>query len=206
MSGLLFIRHAETDMAGTFCGHSDPSVNARGKLQILNLVAHLKHEEIDEVYCSDLLRAVSTAESVAQGLAAPVIKRPGLREIYFGDWEGLTWTEIEQLDPAYANRWIEEFPGLPAPRGESFADFQARVVDEMRHLFLLAEKRKIAVVTHGGVMRVVLRELYGSSDQEAWEQTNSYCCSFVVDLRPLPTRTLRITLEETLIPAPHTGD
>ena len=55
MSGLLFIRHAETDMAGTFCGHSDPSVNARGKQQILNLVAHLKPTKtIDEVYCSDL--------------------------------------------------------------------------------------------------------------------------------------------------------
>jgi len=177
MSGLLLIRHAETDMAGTFCGHSDPPVNARGKHQILDLIAHLAHEAIDEIYCSDLRRAVSTAESVAQAFATPVTKRPSLREIYLGDWEGLSWIEIEQLDPAYAKRWIEEFPALPAPGGESCADFQARVVDEMRHLLVLAEKKKIAVVTHRGVMRVVLRVLHGCSEQEALDQTRSYCCS-----------------------------
>lgn len=178
MSGLLFIRHAETDMAGTFCGHSDPPVNGRGKRQILDLIGHLAHEAIDEVYCSDLRRAVSTAGPVAQASAAPVTKRQSLREIYFGDWEGLTWTEIEQLDPAYAKRWVQEFPHLPAPGGEAFADFQTRIIEEIRHLFFLAEDKRIAVVTHRGVMRVVLRAFHGCTEQEAFDLTNLYCCSF----------------------------
>ncbi len=178
MSGLLFIRHAETDMAGTFCGHSDPAVNARGKQQIKDLCVRLAHKSIDEIYSSDLSRAVSTAEALAQAFAAPVRKTPRLREIYFGQWEGLTWTEIEQRDPGYAKRWIEEFPSLSAPGGELFAHFQSRVIDETNHLFALAKNKKIAVVTHGGVMRVVLRNFQGSSEQEAFEQTSSYCCWF----------------------------
>jgi alpha-ribazole phosphatase/probable phosphoglycerate mutase len=165
-------------MAGTFCGHSNPSVNARGKQQIISLLEHLKHEDIDDVYTSDLLRAVITAESIAQTFAASLTKRPALREIHFGNWEGLTWGEIERLDPTYANRWIEIFPHLLAPGGESFADFRKRVVDEIRHLAVLAENKKIAVVTHRGVMRVVLRALHGWSEEKAWEQTSSYCCSF----------------------------
>ena len=199
MSGLLLIRHAETDMAGTFCGHSDPPVNDRGKQQILDLVARVGDEAIDEVYSSDLLRAIDTAMPVAQIYAAPVRIRRSLREIYFGDWEGLTWTDIERRDPHYAKRWAEEFPMLPAPGGELFADFHARVVEEIEHLLPLAKEKNIAVVTHGGVMRIALRALNGCSEQEAWEQTSSYCCSFAC-------KTLCITMKEDLTPAPTTGD
>jgi alpha-ribazole phosphatase/probable phosphoglycerate mutase len=195
MSGLLFIRHAETDMAGTFCGHSDPVVNARGKQQIHDLIVRLAHETIDEIYSSDLRRSVTTAESLAQAFAAPFTQKPSLREIYFGDWEGLDWTEIEQLDPPYAKQWIEQFPNLPAPGGELFVHFEARVFDEMRRLLLLAENSSIAVVTHRGVIRIALRELHGCTDQEAWEQTNSHCCWFACN-----------STDERLKTTPFTGD
>lgn len=195
MSSLLFIRHAETDMAGTFCGHSDPFVNPRGKQQIFDLIARLARETIDEIYSSDLRRAVITAESLAQAFSAPVTQNSSLREIYFGDWEGLAWNEIERLDPTYAKQWIEQFPSLPAPGGESLAHFEARVVDEIRRLLLLAEGRKIAVVTHRGVMRIALRELHGCTDQEAWEQTSSHCCWFACN-----------STDERLKTTPDTGD
>lgn len=175
---LLFIRHAETDMAGTFCGQSNPAVNLRGRQQILDLIEHLADEAIDQVYCSDLQRAVLTASEVAQTFRAPVIKRPGLREIGFGDWEGLTWHQIEQRDPSYAKQWIKDFPALPAPGGESFVDFEDRVMDEVRDLLVLAKSKKIAVVSHRGVMRVVLQKLHGCSEQEAFDLTSSYCCWF----------------------------
>jgi len=178
MNRLLFIRHAETDMGGRFCGHSDPPVNARGERQISALIARLAPETIDAVYCSDLRRAVVTADALAKALSVPLTRRHGLREIGFGDWEGLTWAEIEQRNPGEARHWMEAFPNLPAPGGESFADFEARVLDEVDHLLLFAERKRFAVVTHGGVMRVVLRTLLGCSDKDAWDKTKSYCCSF----------------------------
>ena len=178
MNGLLFIRHAQTDLAGTFCGHSDPPVNAVGQQQITALLARLSTESFDAIYCSDLRRAVDTAEPLAQAFATSIARRQGLREIHFGDWEGLTWAEIEQRDTDYERRWSEGFPALPAPSGESFADFESRVMAEVQSLLPLAERQRIAVVTHGGVMRVALRSLHGCSDQEAWEKTNSYCCTF----------------------------
>jgi alpha-ribazole phosphatase len=178
MSGLLFIRHAETDMAGTFCGHSDPPVNASGQQQIKDLIVRLSDESFDAIYCSDLRRAASTAEALAEAFVVPVTTKAGLREIHFGDWEGLTWTEIEQRDAAYARRWTEAFPALPAPGGEAFAGFQRRVMDEVEHLLAIAENQRVAVVTHAGVMRVVLRTLLQCSEQQAWEQTSAYCCSF----------------------------
>lgn len=181
MRGLLFIRHAQTHMAGTFCGHSDPPVDARGEQQIRNLSERLASEKIEAICCSDLVRAVTTAGSLAEAFVVPLRRRRGLREMYFGDWEGLSWGEIELRDPAYARRWIETFPNLQAPGGESFADFETRVRDELDHLLLVAQDKRVAVVTHGGVMRLALRILHGCSDQKAWEKTRSYCCFFAYE-------------------------
>jgi broad specificity phosphatase PhoE len=178
MNGLLFIRHAETDLAGTFCGHSDPLVNAHGHEQIHALMQSLHDESIDAIYSSDLRRAVTTANALAEAFHAPVTTNSVLREIHFGQWEGLPWSEIEHRDPAYARRWTEAFPHLPAPGGELFAHFEARVRSEVDRLLLLAQDKRISVVTHAGVMRLVLQTYCGCTAPQAWEQTASYCCTF----------------------------
>lgn len=179
MTGLIFIRHAETDLAGTFCGQSNPSINSRGHIQIRDMILRLQSEPFDAIYSSDLRRAMETATPLAHAFALPLISSDRLREIHFGDWENLTWAEIEQRDEIYARRWMEAFPALTAPNGESFANFEQRVLEEVHHLRSLAENKRIAVVTHGGVMRVVLRTFLGYSEEQAWDLTKPHCSSFV---------------------------
>jgi alpha-ribazole phosphatase len=179
MTGLIFIRHAETDMAGTFCGQSDPPINSKGRIQTAEMISRLGSEPFHAIYSSDLRRAAETAAPLAQVFVVPVIMTERLREIHFGDWEGLKWNEIEQRDAACARRWTTDFPSVTAPNGESFAHFEQRVLEEMDHLLYLAKNKRIAVVTHGGVMRVVLRTLLGYSEEQAWDLTKTYCSSFV---------------------------
>ncbi|WP_213804254.1 histidine phosphatase family protein [Granulicella sp. dw_53] len=181
MTSLHFIRHAETDMAGRFCGHSDPPINAIGVQQICRLAESIQPASIHAIYCSDLRRAVVTAEALAKTFAVPIIRRRNLREIDFGDWEGLSWNEIELRDPTYASNWIKDFPNLSAPGGEPFADFEMRVWDEIEELLSFARFGRIAVVTHAGVMRVALRRFFNCSEQEAWSRTEAYCSSFVFE-------------------------
>ena len=178
MNTLLFIRHAETDMAGRFCGHTDPPVNERGHRQIEKLLETLKNESIDAIYTSDLKRAVTTAEAIATVFELKLTQVTTLREIYFGDWEGLTWKEIEARDAAYARNWSEAYPQLPPPGGEPFASFQSRIVIEVQHLLTMADQKCIAIVTHAGVMRVVLRAFSGVDEATAWERTKTYCSFF----------------------------
>lgn len=177
MSEILFIRHAETDMAGTFCGHSDPELNARGYVQVAELIDRLREEEISVVYTSDLRRAHATANAIAKALGIECRARAALREIYFGQWEGLTWKEIEKQGEDYSRRWLAEYPSLSAPFGEDFLDFEQRVLDEVNFLSMEAstEGRRVAVVTHAGVLRAVLCILHGYSREDAWERTSSYC-------------------------------
>jgi alpha-ribazole phosphatase len=175
MSRVLFIRHAETEMAGRYCGHSDPDLNPQGRAQLRGLAQSLSEEMLDTVYSSDLRRAANTAHAIAAGRNIPQVLRPALREIHFGDWEGMTWEQIERLDPEYAQNWVKSYPNLPAPSGESFEDFERRVLTEVNHL-TDRSRGPIAVVTHGGVLRVVLRHLCGYSESRAWEETQQYCC------------------------------
>lgn len=178
MESLLFIRHAETDLAGRFCGQSNPLVNERGFRQIEELLETLRAESIDAVYSSDLSRSVTTADAIGRTFGVSPITVPGLREINFGEWEGLSWAQIENRDLAYARRWSEAYPNLPAPGGEPFEAFQSRVLAEIDRLLVISSLKCAAVVTHAGVLRVVLRSRCGFDEQEAWEQTKAYCGIF----------------------------
>ena len=175
---LLFIRHAETALAGTFCGHTDPPLNRRGQAQIETLLSSLHDSDLTTVYTSDLRRAHSTATPLALSHAAPLVIRPTLREINFGRWEGLTWHQIESLDQPAAQRWLDNYPNLPAPEGEPFADFEARILAEVATLQQLSSNHLSAVVTHAGVLRVVLQQLCKIDSALAHTITKPYCCFF----------------------------
>jgi alpha-ribazole phosphatase len=185
MNDLLFIRHAETDMTGTFCGQSDPPVNAAGYRQIQQLIESLRPEPIAAIFTSDLQRSMTTAHALSEFFAIPCTTRSALREIGFGKWEGLAWEQIENLDPVFAAQWLDAFPNLTPPHGESLETFEARVMAETSYLLSQSEHRLsqtkpslIAVVTHAGVMRKILRTLCGLDEKTLWALTKPYCCTF----------------------------
>lgn len=178
-SELLLIRHAETDLAGTFCGSSNPAVNAAGTRQLTTLLESLRTmpgRPLSIVYTSDLERALTTAQRIADCFSAPVCILRDLREIHFGEWEGLTWQAIEQRDPLYAKQWIKDYPACPVPGGEPVEDFEARVISVFDTL--ATRKQDAAIVTHAGVLRVILTRRFMMSDEDAWHQTSAYCSIF----------------------------
>ena len=161
-------------MAGRFCGHSDPQLNERGHEQLTRLVNRLSKHAIRGVYTSDLWRAQQTAEAMAKRFGVRLYVRPSLREIHFGRWEGLSWSEIEVRDPFLAKRWAETYPDSTAPAGESSQQFASRVGGEMTFLLRETTKGPIAVVTHAGFIRVALTNCCGASEQEARDRTKEY--------------------------------
>jgi broad specificity phosphatase PhoE len=171
---LLLIRHAETDMAGRFCGHSDPELNQRGRQQLAGVVDRLSEYAIRRIYTSDLRRARQTAEAIALHFGIGFEVRPGLREIQFGLWDGLSWSEIEARDPVLAKSWAERYPNSTAPGGESLRQFERRVRAESAFLFAAAIECPIAIVAHAGFIRVLLTNFYGVLEEEAWKLTKEY--------------------------------
>ena len=176
-STLLFLRHAETDLAGTFCGATDPPLNQRGLAQLPALLRSVEDLRFDAIYTSDLRRARQTAEALAGANATPVYPRPALRQIDFGDWETLTWQQIEAANPAFAARWVAEFPNLMPPNGEPIAQFRHRVVEEISFIRQQTRGQTVAVVTHSTVLRVLLEEFGHFAPHHAWERTREYTCT-----------------------------
>lgn len=173
MKQLTLIRHAVTDMSGTFCGHIDPCLNHRGMVQAQELVHCLRGRNFAAVYSSDRCRAKETAEPIARSNGVPLHLLHGLREIAFGEWEGLRWGEIEERFPREADAWLAECPHRTAPGGESFIAFQVRVVQCVQKI-MEAANDSICIVSHGGVIRLLLTQMFGMDEAEAWGLTREH--------------------------------
>jgi alpha-ribazole phosphatase/probable phosphoglycerate mutase len=184
MSTIALIRHGETGMAGRFCGHSDPDLNAVGHHEAIHVAEEVSRLSIARIYSSDLRRASQTAKAIAQqtGIAADYLT--GLREVHFGQWEGLTWQEIEARFPDEADQWLREFPLRSAPGGETYTAFTARVETAIAALLCEAAGMTIAVVTHRGVMRHALTKFFGFAETEAWERTAAYGATVIAAIPP----------------------
>lgn len=157
MTKVILIRHGETiwNSGGRFQGHSDIALSPIGIKQAELLAARLSHEKIDAIYASDLSRAYETAQCVAGNMLS--VKRiPGLREICFGLWEGLTFAEIEDRWPALLKRFFARPEEVGIPEGESFDDVQKRSVAAVDDILSKHKGQTVVIVAHGGVNRVLL--------------------------------------------------
>jgi alpha-ribazole phosphatase/probable phosphoglycerate mutase len=174
MNTLIFIRHGETEMAGRFCGHSDPDLNPSGELQIARAAEEVAQLGVQRIYSSDLLRASRTASAIGKRIGVNAELRSDLREIYFGLWESRTWDEIEDRFPEEAGRWLDDFPLRSAPGGEEYAAFTARIDAAITPLLSGASAMTTAIVTHRGVMRYALTRFFSFPEEEAWTKTEPY--------------------------------
>lgn len=167
MTEILLIRHGETDWntERRLQGHLDVALNAEGVRQAQALGQALRGEPLDAIFASDLSRARQTAEAIAAGRGMSVQIEPGLRERCYGAFEGLRHEDIRQRYPeAYAAWQARELDArMPAGEqpGETLREFSARAVGALVGLVVARQLRRIAVVSHGGVLECICREARG---------------------------------------------
>lgn len=163
MTELLFIRHGLTDWNRElrFQGQTDIPLNADGHAQAARLGERLARERHDALFSSDLLRARQTAAPVATAWGVPAVAQAGLREQHFGLLEGLTAPTIQQRHPDLWARWLEADADFAPPGGESTRQFHTRVLEAVKELAAQGAGRRLAVVTHGGVLDMLWRTAHG---------------------------------------------
>ena len=171
MSRLLLVRHGDTELnsAERYWGHSDVRLSAAGLRQAEKLRERLAAEKIDIIYSSDLKRASVTAETIAARHQLPVIICAELREINFGQLEGLTFEEVSQLYPEVAKLWAERSPELKYPSGESLDEFSNRVSKFLSRLEKHSAEETILIVAHSGVLRTLMCQLLGMELRYRWQ-------------------------------------
>ena len=199
MPRLLLVRHGKKLNEGDnrFWGHADIPLNPAGRRQIERLRDRIGHIKTAAIYASDLGRAMATADILRGGRSITVTACPELREVDFGQLEGLTFDEISRRYPEIASglgRW--QMP--PAfPGGESLAGFDARVRRFLARLEAAGHDGAVIVAAHGGSIRLLVCQLL-SLPLAYWGRFRCDPASLtVVDTYPENEEVILSTLNDT---------
>ena len=152
---LLLVRHGQTDwnIARRFQGQSDIPLNEVGKKQAKALANRLLNQPFDFVYSSDLQRATETAKIICKSEWHPDLR---LREVNFGDWEGLTYNEIKEKHPDPLSAWENDIYKNAPPNGETLEQLSARVQSMLGELYAKRQDQTVLIVAHGGVLQTLI--------------------------------------------------
>jgi probable phosphoglycerate mutase len=159
----LFIwRHGQTEWNSTnrVQGHTDVALDDIGRAQAAAAASALAKHHPDVIVSSDLRRAADTAGALAGETGLPIHFDPRLREQHYGQWQGMTATEIAAAYPEENARWRRGEP-INAFDIEDRNDFAKRVAAGALDAVALAEGGTVVLATHGGSAKYVLGELLG---------------------------------------------
>ena len=143
------LRHGATEFSetGRYCGQTDAPLTTKGKRQVLRRRADIQTISYDRLWSSDLQRCIETARIVA---GEPETDQR-LREFDFGDIEGRRFDDLDEA----TQDGILAFDGFAAPGGETVPEFRMRIESFFNGL----PAGRHLVVTHGGVIRLLLRQM-----------------------------------------------
>jgi probable phosphoglycerate mutase len=180
---LWLVRHGEStwNAQGLAQGHCDqPRLTSRGIRQARDAAGQLRGRPIGAVYTSDLQRAVATAAPLAAVLGLDFTRDSRLRERCLGVLEGTRAVTVPAALSGVAGRRVID-PDARPPDGESLRDLYWRVAGFADHLLAVrqapsAGPGEIAVVAHGGTLRVLTAYLRGVPvERMTWEPIGNGC-------------------------------
>jgi alpha-ribazole phosphatase/probable phosphoglycerate mutase len=164
------------------CGYTDIDVTEVGILQLERLAERLRLASISAIYSSDLQRSVKGAQIIACHHDVPLYHLHELREMYFGEWEGLTLEEIRTRFPDELERRNKELIDFQPPgEGESVKLLYDRVISCFNNILEEQNGNDFLIVGHGGVNRVILCHALGLDLSRMFNLQQNYGCLNIVD-------------------------
>jgi broad specificity phosphatase PhoE len=164
---LVLVRHGQStwNREHRIQGQLDPPLSPEGVRQAELLGQRLAPRRFAAFYASDLARAMETAELIGASIGQAPTPDQSLREIFLGDWEGLTTSQIAERFPEAWAAWVEEPDWDVVPGGEGAALFEARIAGAIDRIVQRHPDSDVLVVTHGGVIQVALHRIVGQASR-----------------------------------------
>ena len=180
-----FLRHgAVQGPAHVMRGSLDDPLSPQGWARMDAVLARLDGAPVDGVAASPLRRCALFAEAWSQARGLPLVLLDGFRERAFGSWEGMSMEEAAQGDTA-AYRQYQASGGVTAtPGGEDLEALRRRVRAAWDAWLGDANGGHRLLVTHAGVMRVLLMDLLGLPPTHAWRIALPEAAHFQVSVLP----------------------
>ena len=168
MAKVILVRHGETDWNknARFQGQTDVPLSETGKEQAEKVGQRLAGEKISAIYSSDLSRAFETALAISRHHGLKIEKLKALREINFGQWEGMSRQIILDEHGDLYQKWLDNPMETRTPQGENFTEVQKRALQALREIAAKHANETVVVVAHGGLIKAVICEYL---DGDFWE-------------------------------------
>ncbi len=172
MTRVVLCRHGEPEAAasGRFCGALDVGLSPRGEAQARALSAL----DADVLYTSPARRCLETARPVASRLAVEPIVEPRLRELEFGELEGVPYDEAAERWPEVYDEWLRTPTGVRFPGGERYAELRSRACEALAEIVRRHDGATAAVITHAGVIRALLADVLSLPDEALFRVDQRY--------------------------------
>ncbi|NUF35570.1 histidine phosphatase family protein [Acinetobacter oleivorans] len=152
------LRHGESQYSHTLRGHLDDELTANGWHQMQSTIEQVTDQTWDVIVSSSLKRCACFAEQLAKTTQLPLLLNHDLKEMYFGEWEGVSTQQIYETSPELlANFWQKPTQYCP-PRAETLMQFQTRLLKGFQELLVQMQNQNwqhALVVTHGGVIKLL---------------------------------------------------
>ena len=179
---IYLVRHGETawNQAGLLQGQTDIDLNAQGFAQAAEAAERLKEVPFEIAFCSPLIRARHTAETIVGGRKISLITDERLRELNFGPWEGV---DIRTIKDAASQPFTNPGSYIPPDGAESFAQLYARSGEFVKQVLLPLEGtyETVLVVAHGGVNRSILNPVLNIPVDDFWRMHMGNCATAILD-------------------------
>lgn len=157
MTRVYFVRHgqSESNLITQFAGSLDMPLTEKGRQQAIVTAEFLREIPFTAVYASDLIRAYDTGLAVAKLQNIPIHGDARLREIFAGEWEGRTYSDLERDFPDSYGTWRHQIGLAQCPGGESVAQLQERVRDCVEEIVHNHTGETVCIATHATPIRVM---------------------------------------------------
>ncbi len=169
MTEIILARHGETEwnVQEVFRGRVDIELNETGIKQAELLAEYLGDLKVEAIYSSPLRRAFKTAEVIASHRKLDVKIAPGLIDIDFGEWQGLSHQEVKDRYKELYGKWLNHPDKMKMPAGESLADVRKRAIGVVGEVTAKHEGT-VVLVSHRVVNKVLMCALLGLDNSHFW--------------------------------------
>lgn len=169
------MRHAQTNdnLVKRYTGNNDKvGINREGKNQLENLIPFFKSRKIRTIFSSPFRRCLETSLFLKKPLGIELIADGNLREVYYGQWQGLTSAEAQEKFPQIFKARGENPAHIAPPGGETLLQMQQRVLKTIQKI--TSSNKNSLVITHGSCIHAVLMYFQKIDLTNFWDFTQKH--------------------------------
>jgi len=183
MTKVYLVRHGQTDWNKklTFRGRIDVPLNEAGHREAKAISDALKDKDIDAIYTSPLRRSIETAQPIAKFFHLEIVPVGGLIDISYGNWEGLTFSEVKKQYSDQYDKWEKRPDLIRFPHGETLGEAKKRSFRAFKNIVKENPGKSILIVPHRVINKVLLCALLGLSNSHFWEIKQDTGCINLIE-------------------------